>query len=120
MQSAYNLCTVSACTYDVYRLYPAPPPLPSPPLARDDLPGGGGGGGGHQVTPPPLPPRILVQPKLFFFGAWYFQCFLGQVTVSRGGGGGGTQGECLPGALPLYQVSYLEPQVYPHLGKSPK
>ena len=24
------------------------------------------------------------------------------------------------GALPLYQVSYLWPQVYPHLGKPPK
>ena len=26
----------------------------------------------------------------------------------------------VPGALPLYKVSWLKPQVCPHLGKSPK
>ena len=40
---------------------PLPPPLQSPPRARDGLPGGGGRGDGHRVTVCP-PPRILVSP----------------------------------------------------------
>ena len=33
---------------------------------------------------------------------------------------GGTFAWCVRGALPLYQLSYLYPQAYPHLGKTPK
>ena len=82
--------------------YP-PPPLQSPPVARDGLPGRGGetvakrrspgwGGGIARVFPPPI--SSITQRKPFFgaFSAWHFLCFLGQVTVSRGGGGGIARG----------------------------
>ena len=53
-------------------------------------------GGGHQVTVPLNPSPSAAQRNFSFgvFGAWYFLCFLDQVTVLRGGGfakGGGLQ-----------------------------
>ena len=81
-------------------------------------PHGGGGGMAPQIS------TIVSQcnelrcvVKIFFgaFGAWYFPCFLGQVTVTPPRGGGGLQGggALQWGGRQVYEITSIHaPRVY--------
>ena len=42
------------------------------------------------------------------------------LPIVQKGGEEGLKGECLPGALPFYQLSRLQPEIYPLMEKAPQ
>ena len=86
-------CPLSFLTYARMLLHTHPPRNFPPECATVSW----GGGDGHQVTPPPNSGFTWRQFSFGAFGAWYFIYFLGQVTVSRGGGGLQRGGGCISG-----------------------
>ena len=86
-----------------------------PPVSMGLSNRGGGGGGGMEAIVSCCTPRIC---RFHSFPFAYVPAELFLQELHRGRLHGVMFARRAPGALPLYQVSY--PQVYPHLGKSPK